>query len=234
MRYWRPTLLFCTTLFLYACSSVGTYKVKRGDTLSLIAERHNMSTAQLARMNNISNPNLIKVGEVLRVKGGSKGSSVRDPRRSSSSSGGIARRDSGPVGKAGENAPAYQDTGSTSVKGWVRPTSGTVVKQYNPNVPGQKGIQIAGSPNQRINAANNGEVVFAGQGNSGYGQLVIIKHNSNTYSAYGYLSSVTVREGQRVRKGDQIATMGTSVDGRTVLYFEIRAGGKTLNPERYI
>ncbi len=238
MKHRRLLILTFSLFILSACasSSIGTYRVQPGDTLSIIAKRHNMSTAQLASMNNIANPNLIKVGETLKVKGGrSSGTKVRDPRGSSTPpSTGIARRDSGPVGKAGENTPPPASSGTTTVKGWVKPTDGAIVKRYNPNIPGQKGIQIAGSPNQQIRAANSGEVVFAGEGNSGYGQLIIIKHGGNTYSAYGYLSSVSVRVGQKVKAGESIATMGTSVDSRTVLYFEIRNGNKTINPEQYI
>ncbi|HIW06885.1 MAG TPA: M23 family metallopeptidase, partial [Candidatus Ignatzschineria merdigallinarum] len=104
----------------------------------------------------------------------------------------------------------------------------------NPNIPGQKGIQIAGTINQPIKAAHDGEVVFAGAGNSGYGQLIIVRHNANTYTAYGYLSSINVKEGTKVKKGQAIAGMGNSFDGRTVLYFEIRTKGQTVNPMNYI
>lgn len=233
MRLKRYTLIIAVLFILQACSSSGSYTVRPGDSLSKIARDHKMSTSALQKLNNISNPNHIKVGQVLSVNG-KAGSTVRS-RNTDSSSGStqkITRRDNTVITPKAPAAP--KDKVSTGISGWVKPTQGPIVKSYNPNVPGQKGIQIGGSVNQAINAAHNGEVVFAGAGNSGYGQLIILKHNANTYSAYGYLSSINIKEGDKVKKGQQIASMGNSFDGRTVLYFEIRTKGQTVNPLNYI
>lgn len=234
MRLKRLTFILVASLIIQACGSSGSYTVRSGDSLSKIARDHRMSLSQLQRLNNISNPNHIKVGQVLRVDG-KAGSAVRNKSAQQSSAGvdqKIARRDNTVVTPKAPAAP--KDKVSTGISGWVKPTAGTVVKSYNPNIPGQKGIQIAGIPNQAIIAAHNGEVVFAGSGNSGYGQLIILKHNANTYSAYGYLSSINAKEGTRITKGQQIGAMGNSFDGRTVLYFEIRTKGQTVNPMNYI
>ncbi len=235
MNFKRFAFFLATLLFIQACSSSGNYTVRKGDTLSRIAQKHKMSMRELQRLNNISNPNHIKVGQVLIVKGAAtrvRDNNAKASSSSSSSTTAIARRDNTVVTPKAPAAP--KDKVSTGISGWLKPTDGAVVRSYNPNIPGQKGIQIAGTLNQPIKAAHNGEVVFAGSGNSGYGQLIIIRHNANTYSAYGYLSSISVREGTKVKKGQQIATMGKSSDGRTVLYFEIRTKGQTVNPMNYI
>ncbi len=239
------TALTAALLFLQSCASSGKYTVKRGDSLGAIASRYNMSVNDLARMNNINNPNFIHPGQVLRVKG----SNVRGPRSSFGSVSQPAPRTANARSSAPNRATAStpnraiapakapappQDRVKTGIKGWARPTPGTIVKSYNPNIPGQKGIHIAGRPNQSIVASHNGEVVFAGRGNTGYGQLIIIKHNGNTYSAYGYLASISVDEGMKVNRGQQIATMGRNTEGKDVLYFEIRTQGQTVNPANYI
>ncbi len=235
MNWKKLAFVTATAMIIQACSSTTTYKVRPGDTLSTIARNHKMSVSQLQSMNNIANPNHIKVGQVLTVSG-KGGTPVRGSNNTAKATTGaptpIARRDNTIVTPKAPAAP--KDTVQTGLSGWVKPTEGAVVKSYNPNIPGQKGIQIAGSRGQRINASHGGEVVYAGSGNAGYGQLIILKHNSNTYSAYGYLSSITVQEGMKVNKGQQIATMGESSDGRTVLYFEIRTKGQTVNPMNYI
>lgn len=233
----RLTFFLTTLLILSACSG-GTYTVRSGDSLSQIASNHKMSVSDLQRLNNISNPNHIRVGQVLKVSG-KAGSAVRSNNTTSNRN--IAATNTTPQKIATRDntvvtpkPAAPKDQVSTGISGWVKPTEGTVVKSYNPNIPGQKGIQIAGTVNQPIKAAHDGEVVFAGAGNSGYGQLIIVRHNANTYTAYGYLSSINVREGAKVKKGQTIAGMGNSFDGRTVLYFEIRTKGQTVNPMNYI
>lgn len=233
----RLTFFLATLLTISACSSGGHYTVRSGDSLSKIANQHKMSVGQLQKLNNISNPNHIRVGQVLRVNG-KAGSTVRSNNTSERN---IAATNQTPQRIAVRDntvitpkPAAPKDQVSTGISGWLKPTDGTVVKSYNPNIPGQKGIQIAGTLNQPIKAAHDGEVVFAGAGNSGYGQLIIVRHNANTYTAYGYLSSINVREGAKVKKGQAIAGMGNSFDGRTVLYFEIRTKGQTVNPMNYI
>lgn len=233
MRLKRYTLIIVALFILQACGSTGSYTVRPGDSLSKIARDHKMSMSALQKLNNISNPNHIKVGQVLSVNG-KAGSAVRNNNAKNSHSNStqqIARRDNTVVTP---KPAAPKDKVSTGISGWAKPTQGAIVKSYNPNIPGQKGIQIGGTLNQAINAAHNGEVVFAGSGNSGYGQLIILKHNANTYSAYGYLAAINTKEGDRVKKGQQIASMGNSFDGRTVLYFEIRTKGQTVNPLNYI
>ncbi len=233
----RLTFFLATFFILQACGSSGSYTVRSGDSLSQIATSHKTSVSELQRLNNISNPNHIRVGQVLRVNG-KAGSAVRSNNTSNRN---IAATNNSPQKLAARDntiitpkPAAPKDQVSTGISGWVKPTDGAVVKSYNPNIPGQKGIQIAGTINQPIKAAHDGEVVFAGAGNSGYGQLIIIRHNANTYTAYGYLSSINVKEGTKVKKGQAIAGMGNSFDGRTVLYFEIRTKGQTVNPMNYI
>ena len=93
---------------------------------------------------------------------------------------------------------------------------------------------INGKLGQSIYAAASGRVVYAGGGLIGYGKLIIIKHNDTYLSAYGYNASLLVKEGEQIRKGQKIATMGEGPERKPRLHFEIRRNGKPVNPQRYL
>lgn len=95
----------------------------------------------------------------------------------------------------------------------------------------RKGIWIHGAMGQPILAAEAGKVVYAGSGLVGYGNLIIIKHDRAFLSAYGYNSKLLVKEGDMVKKGDQVARMGSpNSGGQPLLHFEIRKQGRPINP----
>ncbi|HLB57242.1 MAG TPA: peptidoglycan DD-metalloendopeptidase family protein, partial [Gammaproteobacteria bacterium] len=128
----------------------------------------------------------------------------------------------------------YHTYPSIPVRTWIWPTQGRVVLSFTASLAGNKGIDIAAREGQPIRAAANGEVVYSGDGVRGYGNLIIIKHNSTFLSAYAFNKSVFVRLGQRVRAGQRIALMGRNTAGKPMLHFEIRRNGQPVNPMRYL
>ena len=117
---------------------------------------------------------------------------------------------------------------------WSWPTSGRISVEFGGNPGPGTGILINGSAGQSIVAAASGQVVYAGSGLIGYGQLIIIKHNDTYLSAYGYNASLLVKEGQTIKKGQKIATMGEGPERKPRLHFEIRRNGKPVNPRQYL
>jgi lipoprotein NlpD len=113
---------------------------------------------------------------------------------------------------------------------WRWPASGQIVSKYVNGDPTRQGVNIAGSSGQPVFAAAAGEVVYSGAGLIGYGELIIIKHSDTFLSAYGHNRKRLVGEGQRVTSGQQIAEMGRSGAARDMLHFEIRQGGKPVDP----
>lgn len=93
-----------------------------------------------------------------------------------------------------------------------------------------KGVDFGAPTGTPIFAAGDGVIQFAGW-SGGYGQYVKIKHN-NTYStAYGHMSRILVKPGQRVKQGDVIGRVGST--GRSTgphLHFEVLSGGTQINP----
>lgn len=111
---------------------------------------------------------------------------------------------------------------------------GRVIKNFSAGDQGNKGIDIAGQRGQAIVSTAEGTVVYSGNALRGYGNLVIVKHNDNYLSAYAHNDQLLVREGQSVKAGQKIATMGSSGTNSVRLHFEIRYQGKSVNPKRYL
>jgi len=117
---------------------------------------------------------------------------------------------------------------------WRWPAQGPVVTGFAPGAPARKGIDIAGRLGQPVIASEAGRVVYAGDGLIGYGRLVILKHNKNYLSAYGYNRKLLVREGDAVKRGQRLAEMGRDIQGKPRLHFEIRRNGTPVNPMKLL
>lgn len=129
--------------------------------------------------------------------------------------------------------PNHQPDASPSTK-WQWPTRGKVVKRFSLK-KGQvnKGINIAGQLGQPIIAATSGKVVFSGDGGVGNGKMIIIEHSRKLLTVYAHNQTLLVKKGQRVRRGQSIATMGKTATKSAQLHFEVRVHGRAVNPMRY-
>lgn len=97
-----------------------------------------------------------------------------------------------------------------------------------------EGIDISGVRDRTIKAADNGKVTTAGY-HRGYGNYVIIDHDNGFQTLYAHLSSISVKEGDVVRKGEKIGVMGST--GRSTgvhLHFEVIKNGRKVNPMNYL
>lgn len=96
------------------------------------------------------------------------------------------------------------------------------------------GIDMAGDRGTPILSTATGVVEFAGW-QSGYGKLVVIRHDFGLETRYGHLSEIRVKVGQRISRGERIGDMGST--GRstgTHLHYEVRTEGEAVNPMTYI
>lgn len=199
------------------------YRVRKGDTLYSIARQAGYPVKQVARWNRIKRPYRIYPGQRLRVRpqkaqtvvAQRPASTRRTPRATRRPAGGRrATRPQRPIVKVGR---------------WQWPARGKIVKNYDPR-RSSKGVDIAGPAGTAIYAAASGKVVYQGSGLRGYGQLIIIKHNSDYLSAYAHCSRILVKEGQQVRRGQKIAIIGSTGTNSVRLHFEIRRRGTPVNP----
>ncbi len=114
---------------------------------------------------------------------------------------------------------------------WIWPTNGKIVGAFDEGR--NKGIDIAGKDGQQIAAAGAGKVIYAAA-IRGYGNLVVVKHNSSLSSVYAHNKTILVKEGQNVSKGEIIAEMGNSDADAIQLHFEIRQQGKPVDPIKFL
>jgi lipoprotein YgeR len=216
---------------LAACGSApvgpGFYRVERGDTLYKIARSNRQSVSSIVRWNNLSNPDAIEVGQVLRVSppaGSSAGAQRTAPRASPSGS----ATASTPRDNSADTASAPATSAAPISLVW--PSAGQVIRSFDGR--DSKGIDIANSAGTPIVAAAPGTVVYAGNGLRGYGNLLIIKHENDYLTAYAHNQALFVKEGQAVSQGQKIAEMGSSDNDRVLLHFELRYQGRSIDPSR--
>jgi lipoprotein NlpD len=194
-----------------------TYIVKRGDTLYSIARRYGLDYRDIARWNGIGRDYVIYPGQELKLYPSTPpatASATTKPRSGTST--------------APTRAPPANVARLPPMR-WQWPVEGgSATLTSRPN--GGYGLTINGRLGDEVRAAADGRVVYTGSGLLGYGQLVIVKHNDTYLSAYGHAQTVAVREGDVVKAGQRVATMGTGPQGTPQLYFEIRVNGTPHNP----
>ncbi|CAD6559799.1 Murein hydrolase activator NlpD [Paraburkholderia sabiae] len=215
---------------LAACGSApvgpGFYRVERGDTLYKVARSNRTSVQNIVRWNNLSNPDSIEVGQVLRVSPppGTATASTGSSRSSSSAS--------ASAGTSSSSRSAAADTPSAPASSisLIWPATGNVIRGFDGN--NSKGIDIANAAGTPVFAAAGGTVVYASNGLRGYGNLLIIKHNADYLTAYAHNRTLLVKEGETVQQGQKIAEMGDSDNDRVMLHFELRYAGRSIDPAR--
>jgi len=225
-RYSLPVLV---CLVIGACSSAlrwepETHVVRSGETVYSIAFQYGIDQRDLIGWNGLNANGLIFEGQRLRL---TAPDGYRAPRPATSTS-----RPREPAASS-RRTSAAGPVAALPVK-WRWPTNGPVIAGFGATAKTQSGVHIAGKRGQKIYAAAAGEVVYAGSGLPGYGQLLIIKHSSDYLSAYGNNQKLMVGEGDRVKSGQLIARMGDGPGQRPLLHFEIRRSGEPVNPLKYL
>ena len=220
----RPALLLLCLFVLASCSSRPSWQdprethiVRKGETLYSISWRYGKDAADLARWNRLGDGSLIYPGQVLRLTPqGASGT------RQTTNTSTPPRRESRPLPEIpAQPAPS-----------WSWPTKGKISVEFGAKPGTGTGVLVNGRSGQPIYAAASGTVVYAGGGLIGYGELIILKHNDTYLSAYGYNASLLVKEGEKIKQGQQIATMGEGPERKPRLHFEIRRNGKPVNPRQ--
>ena len=125
-------------------------------------------------------------------------------------------------------------------EGMSAPLSGRIVTRFGKQhdqkfdvMIENNGVELEAESGANVNAAASGEAAFTGAV-SGYGNVIIIQHGSGLFSVYGRLEGFLVKTGQKVSKGDVVGRLPQSPSGKSVLYFELRAGGAAVDPASVI
>ena len=233
----------------------GYYTVKPGETLIRIGLDTGQSHKDIARWNALENPNKIEVGQVLRVTppvanelastkpvvaASSIVSTSLPPAKPATATAAKPAASPAPEPAPATSSAAVATPAPAAVASvqtdedlvWIWPSKGPVLSGFEE--PNNKGLDIGGTAGDPVLAAADGKVVYAGAGLRGYGNLVILKHNTTYLSAYAHNQSLAVKEDQTVKKGQKIAEMGSSDADRVKLHFELRKQGKPVAPAKYL
>jgi lipoprotein NlpD len=242
----------------------GFYTVRQGDTLIRIGLDQGQNWRDLARWNNLDNPNSLEVGQQLRVQAPTTSvqSSAAVPSYSSDSqnpgvivqpvtstvivppaSTALSSATSAPAGAPNPTSPRPSAVATPSAMPPALEGGDELsfawpshgnVISYFDENKTLKGLDIGGKTGDAVLAAADGKVVYAGNGLRGYGNLVILKHNNTYLSAYAHNQTLLVKEDQSVKRGQKIAEMGSTDSEQVNLHFEIRKLGKPVDPLKFL
>lgn len=203
------------------------YNVKKGDNIGKIAKLFGVDQSTIIAFNKMKKDGSdIAVGEDLFVPGGTK--------QGNTGNGNIAIGTSKITETLRKVAAPLPSLDIPAGGGYIWPTGAKRVTQYF----GWRhtGIDIAGPIGTPNYAAKGGKVVKSQCGwNGGYGCYIIIDHGGSVTSLYGHNSKLLVSVGDVVKQGDVVGLLGST--GRSTgphIHFEVRVGGKRVNPLQYI
>ncbi|MBV9288862.1 MAG: LysM peptidoglycan-binding domain-containing M23 family metallopeptidase, partial [Hyphomicrobiales bacterium] len=135
--------------------------------------------------------------------------------------------------KAGEAKSSTQADASSATPEFRWPARGRIIGGFKAG--GNDGINISVPEGTSVRAAENGVVVYAGDGLKGYGNLVLIKHPNGFVTAYANNAEIEVKKGETVKRGQIIAKSGdTGNVNSPQLHFELRKGATPVDPTQYL
>ncbi len=136
------------------------------------------------------------------------------------------------IEKADESA-APSGTGIGKMR-W--PVRGRVVSNYGKGSGNSRdGIEIQVPEGTPVKAAENGVVIYAGNGLKDYGNTVLVRHDNGLVTVYGNASELNVKRGEKVRRGQDIARSGMTGSAQSPkLHFEVRKDSSPVDPSTYL
>ncbi|WP_082652235.1 peptidoglycan DD-metalloendopeptidase family protein [Aureimonas sp. AU12] len=126
---------------------------------------------------------------------------------------------------------------STGIDEFRWPVQGRVVKNFGDKVGSRRndGLNISVPRGTPVKAAENGVVIYAGEGLKEFGKTVLIKHDNGLVTVYGHADDIMVQRGATVKRGQEIAKAGMTGDTDTpMLHFEVRKDSSPVNPMTYL
>jgi murein DD-endopeptidase MepM/ murein hydrolase activator NlpD len=228
------------------------YTVQAGDTLSAIAQRMGTTTNAIKQANNLG---IIRIGQKLTVPGASAQNvaAARLPAqvdpivtgstpKTEKATDGARINTYTPPAKAEkvieenvEQAAAAPDATGIGRMRW--PVRGRVVSAFGAQSGGKRndGLDIAVPEGTSVKAAENGIVIYAGDGLKDFGNTVLVRHEDGLVTVYGHASEIKVSRGETVRRGQEIARSGISGNADTPkLHFEVRKNSTPVDPGKYL
>jgi murein DD-endopeptidase MepM/ murein hydrolase activator NlpD len=234
--------LFLSTLPGIARKKDGVYHtVTQGVTLYRISQAYKIPIAKLMEANRLSSPSAVKVGQKLFIPGAKAVLPVEPYVPLSSAEKKKLERSLEPEDLPPTSLPReeFKERGEAEKPPWwgkeldiIWPIQGKITSPFGPR--GKRfhgGIDIRSPSFQEVKAAMDGEVILARHTQTGYGNVVFLRHDQGFLTIYGHLNVIMAKEGEGVRQGQSIGGVGST--GRSTgphLHFELRHNSLPLNP----
>jgi murein DD-endopeptidase MepM/ murein hydrolase activator NlpD len=229
----------------------GTYTVQQGDTLSSIARKTGVGTTALKQANGMKD-GLLKIGQTLKVPAGGtvQVASAKPAAAAKPAVDPVTTATTPPAAKTTETLASYtppkkdakviqqaeddnaEAPDATGIGKMRWPVRGRVISGFG---SGKDGVDIAVPEGTPIKAAENGVVIYAGDGLKEFGNTVLVRHENGLVTVYGHASSIEVQRGQKVKRGQEIALSGMSgTTDSPKLHFEVRKNSAPVDPTGYL
>lgn len=213
--------------------------VQRGESLYSISRQYNVDITTLSKVNNLQTPYALSVGQKLLLPASvsSNASAFNTTSSASKQSSMSSPKQTVVKSTAATSSSSYTPPAATRKTKFIWPVRGTVISGYGNLGSGRKndGINIKAALGTAVVAADAGVVAYAGSELKGFGNLILIKHSDGWITAYAHNDKLLVRKGQKVTRGEKIATVGsTGSVTAPQLHFEVRVGKKAVNPRSYL
>lgn len=190
------------------------HEVVAGDTLPLIAQKYEVTEDVIIDSNLIDNPQKLTVGQKLYIPYPPENTQVATLP---------------PSPEATEVPP--EEVVVKEPSRFIWPVDGVVTSGFGDRHGRlHDGIDISAPLGSPVHAANSGKIIYVGR-MSGYGNLVIIKHSENYFTAYAHMQSYKVKKGETVKQGAMIGEVGRTGRAKSPhLHFEVRHKTASKNP----
>ena len=191
------------------------HTVGTGDTGFAISYKYGVSWEQIAVANGIDPEAPVKPGQELLIPTVLNPPSIVNVRS--------------PVTPVPVASPSAIPTSGKARFLW--PVTGVVRREFRSGTDYHDGIDITAPQGTMVRAAAGGTVKFAGNEKEQFGNLVVLDHGDGWFTAYGFLSRITVKQGAKVAAGERIGLAGhTGLAKGDELHFEVRRDGKPVDP----
>ena len=226
----------------------GTYTVQEGDTLTRISRKTGVSAAALQSANRL-NDGVVRIGQTLKIPaGGTTAVAAATPEPVAVSTPAPAKAAAEAPKVATYTPPKSEKTieqaeqvaavapDSTGIGKMRWPVRGRVISGYGKGGgKANDGIDIQVPQGTPVKAAENGVVIYAGDGLKEFGNTVLVRHENGLVTVYGHASELKVSRGQTVKRGQEIALSGMSGNTESPrLHFEVRKNSTPVNPSTYL
>ena len=234
----------------------GGYEVQPGDSLAKIARSNGVSVEALKKANGINTAS-IRIGQKLVIPAGGSAVVAEKANTDKTTTASVPVSKEKKVETAEKKPEAYKAPvktvsvseateksdvtddapESTGIGKYRWPVRGAVIAGYGANVEGNRneGIDISVPEGTPIKAAENGVVIYSGSSLKELGNAVLVRHDDGTVTVYGNAGGLNVQRGQKIQRGQTVATSGMSGNAtRPKVHFEVRKNANPVNPMTFL